>query len=54
MDEKFERFYGQSFYLHDDLPKIQKLYAQILLRMHCADLSTKQSNAVTHILIPDR
>ncbi|EFO22713.2 hypothetical protein LOAG_05773 [Loa loa] len=54
MDEKFNRFCGQTFYLHDDLTKIQKMYAQILLQMHGADLSTKQSSAVTHIVVPDR
>ncbi|MCP9257530.1 DNA ligase 4 [Dirofilaria immitis] len=53
-DEKFDRFSGQTFYLHDDLTKIQKMYIQILLRMHGADLSTKQSSDVTHILVPDR
>lgn len=54
MDEKFDRFYGQTFYLHDDLTKMQKMYIQILLRMHGADLSTKQGSAVTHIVVPDR
>ncbi|KAL4003702.1 ATP dependent DNA ligase domain family protein [Acanthocheilonema viteae] len=54
MDEKFDRFYGQTFYLHDDLTKIQKMYTQTLLRMHGADLSTKQSSAVTHVVVPDR
>ncbi|CAG9534929.1 unnamed protein product [Cercopithifilaria johnstoni] len=54
MDDKFDRLYGQTFYLHDDLTKIQKIYTQILLRMHGADLSAKQSSVVTHIVVPDR
>lgn len=54
MDDKFNRFYGQTFYLHENLTKIQKIYAQILLRMHGADLSTNKSSAVTHIVVPDR
>uniref|UniRef100_A0A0R3R8R0 BRCT domain-containing protein n=1 Tax=Brugia timori TaxID=42155 RepID=A0A0R3R8R0_9BILA len=53
MDDKFNRFYGQTFYLHENLTKIQKIYAQILLRMHGADLSTNKSSAVTHIVVPD-
>uniref|UniRef100_A0A0R3RIX4 DNA ligase IV n=1 Tax=Elaeophora elaphi TaxID=1147741 RepID=A0A0R3RIX4_9BILA len=54
MDEKFDRFHGQTFYLHDDLTKIQKMYIQILLKMHGADLSTTQSSTITHVVVPDR
>uniref|UniRef100_A0A1I8EDS4 DNA ligase IV n=1 Tax=Wuchereria bancrofti TaxID=6293 RepID=A0A1I8EDS4_WUCBA len=54
MDDKFDRFSGQTFYLHENLTRIQKMYVQILLRMHGADLSTNQNSAVTHIVVPDR
>uniref|UniRef100_A0A915Q309 DNA ligase IV n=1 Tax=Setaria digitata TaxID=48799 RepID=A0A915Q309_9BILA len=53
-DDKFDRFYGQRFYLHDDLTRIQKIYARILLRMHGADLSSKQIVDVTYVVVPDR
>ncbi|VDN01595.1 unnamed protein product [Thelazia callipaeda] len=52
-DEKFDRFSGQIFFLHDDLNKFQKIYIQTLLRMHGADICTNGKNA-THILISDR